>query len=405
MHQSSENNSNIKKVKFLIVALSISVSFNIALLINFVLVAIKEEKSFLVQKEALNTMPLENSPSMSFSNVMDHYFDRTIKELNGLLSDQTLLEEGYRIRDLALACLVNFHYFNVEKALSGVLLQQRTATFEKKDTGERFELVLYPGLNDSHFSGILRFIEQEKWPLTAEGLFYEIKKSYPLPDESLKEAFYHTPHFSTIELLMKRGHLTPPKEIILKLLISSDFHYLDKFINQLLVNGELSKEYLYPFFKQLIQVGSDTAATLLVELDPQYVLKSMEDYELKKVIKALKVKTDRTLYILRELISSLRSDEIRKEAAIKLYLLYSDIFPKDIQHIDILKKLLPKKETKPSITNPEQIVHVIKEGETLWLISKRYGISIDELAQANTLSKNKPLQIGKSLIIPVRKGT
>jgi hypothetical protein len=405
MHQNSENNINIKKVKFLIVALSISVSFNIALLINFVIVAMKEEKSFLVQKEALNTVPFENSPSLSFSNVMDDYFDRTSKELTGLLSDQTLLEEGYRIRDLALACLVNFHYFNLEKALSGVLLQQRTATFEKKDTGERFELVLYPGLHDSHFSGILRFIEQEKWPMTAEGLFYEIKKSYPQLDESLKEAFYHTPHFSTIELLMKRGHLTPPKEIILKLLKASDIHYLDKFINQLLVNGELSKEYLYPFFKQLIQVGSGTAATLLVELDPQYVLKSMEDYELKKVIKALKVKTDRTLYILRELISSLRSDEIRKEAAIKLYLLYSDIFPKDIQHIDILKKLLPKKETKLSITTPEQIVHVIKEGDTLWLISKRYGISIDELAQANTLSKNKPLQIGKSLIIPVRKGT
>ncbi|MBN1526690.1 MAG: peptidoglycan DD-metalloendopeptidase family protein [Candidatus Omnitrophica bacterium] len=43
--------------------------------------------------------------------------------------------------------------------------------------------------------------------------------------------------------------------------------------------------------------------------------------------------------------------------------------------------------------------HTVKSGETLWRISKMYGVDIGSLAQANSLS-NSTLKVGQRLVIP-----
>jgi len=45
--------------------------------------------------------------------------------------------------------------------------------------------------------------------------------------------------------------------------------------------------------------------------------------------------------------------------------------------------------------------HMVKRGETLSVVSKKYGISAAELAAANNLNAKKPLLAGQSLIIPM----
>jgi lipoprotein NlpD len=44
--------------------------------------------------------------------------------------------------------------------------------------------------------------------------------------------------------------------------------------------------------------------------------------------------------------------------------------------------------------------HTVRTGETLWSISKLYGVDVSELAKANFVSDSKSVEIGKVLTIP-----
>jgi LysM repeat protein len=44
--------------------------------------------------------------------------------------------------------------------------------------------------------------------------------------------------------------------------------------------------------------------------------------------------------------------------------------------------------------------HTVKRGETLYHVSKRYGISLSQLARANKLTINTRVMAGQKLTIP-----
>ena len=94
----------------------------------------------------------------------------TFRELVSYLTNRTLVEEGYSKRDLAVAALTAYHYFNIEKALSGKPEQIRIQRLSDEQTIE-----LYPSLTEAQFEAIIRFAYQEKWPLTAKGLSFSFK--------------------------------------------------------------------------------------------------------------------------------------------------------------------------------------------------------------------------------------
>jgi len=50
-------------------------------------------------------------------------------------------------------------------------------------------------------------------------------------------------------------------------------------------------------------------------------------------------------------------------------------------------------------------IHVVNRGDTLWQISRRYGVSINQIVQANQLSNNDVLVVGQALVIPSPSGT
>ena len=54
----------------------------------------------------------------------------------------------------------------------------------------------------------------------------------------------------------------------------------------------------------------------------------------------------------------------------------------------------------PSVTlDSDEIIYVVKPGDSLWSIAKKYNITVNELKDANNLSSNM-LSIGQQLIIP-----
>lgn len=46
--------------------------------------------------------------------------------------------------------------------------------------------------------------------------------------------------------------------------------------------------------------------------------------------------------------------------------------------------------------------HTVAKGDTLWTLSRQYGVSVGELATANNLAKTATLRIGQSLTVPAK---
>ena len=68
------------------------------------------------------------------------------------------------------------------------------------------------------------------------------------------------------------------------------------------------------------------------------------------------------------------------------------------------------KTTMPNIAKPsvhsKSGVHIVKAGENLYSISRLYGLTIDELCIMNGINKNSPLSIDQSLkIVEFSKGS
>jgi LysM repeat protein len=81
------------------------------------------------------------------------------------------------------------------------------------------------------------------------------------------------------------------------------------------------------------------------------------------------------------------------------------------QNVEALKKQKkPKAESKakpfppskPAVSTEKQY-HTVQKGETLYRISKKYGVSVEKLQKLNDLSADQPLRIGQKLLVSPRR--
>ena len=61
-------------------------------------------------------------------------------------------------------------------------------------------------------------------------------------------------------------------------------------------------------------------------------------------------------------------------------------------------KVKPSTPSKPPVLT-EKHYHIVQKGETLYWISKKYGISVEELRKLNNLSADQSLRTGQKLLI------
>jgi len=64
-------------------------------------------------------------------------------------------------------------------------------------------------------------------------------------------------------------------------------------------------------------------------------------------------------------------------------------------------KAKPSAPSKPAVSTENQY-HTVQKGETLYRISKKYGISVEELRKLNKLSADQPLRSGQKLLVSPR---
>ena len=48
----------------------------------------------------------------------------------------------------------------------------------------------------------------------------------------------------------------------------------------------------------------------------------------------------------------------------------------------------------------EPIIHIVQKGESLWVIARKYGVTVQAIADANNIEDKSLIKINQKLIIP-----
>lgn len=390
-----------KKSRFLTQALIFSGALNIGLLSSFFYLIIREKKEAF----AFEMQPSgKKSEKISNADILTGFATMSYAELVSLLDNVEPIEEGYKKRDLALASLVMFHFVDLEKALQGFPLQKRSLTFQRKDGPEQIAITVYPGLGDDQFKAVHQFLARERFPFTTKGLFFELQQAKMPRDRLLLEAFCYTPEFASVMTLLTRVGVALPQEYVVELVSQGSWDLLEQFTTQQRQLQDLSPDCLKNLLLQFIRSRSVMAAKIFLEWDREFILKKFDDADLMVLIDLFGEKSESIEKLLKELITSPRSDAVWKKAGEKLFIMAGLPLPDPYDHQITLRMFTtgypvastPKK--LPVLPKPKRVTHIVQPGENLWKIARKYKVSIEALKRANHLDTDK-LRPGKELVI------
>ncbi len=388
-----------RNVKYLLHGLIWSVAINIGLVTSLVCLSLRAPSSVgdrLCVKTADKPVLLHSSNLP----ILQRYFSYSFQDLVLQLSNSTLVRDGYKMRDLALSCLVAFHHFPVQRALGGFALSQREMTFVHVDGGECISIPLFPGLCDDHFQALVRFANAEKWPLTAEGLFYELKRQGVSAPASLQLAWTQTKEFSLVLRAFERVMEGVSSDLLYHMILEGDFDSFQSFLQKItwdassLTKAEVLRDYL--------NKGCVLAANLLVDLETEFALHDLSDEELVRLI-ALIQETKRADAFLKNTLQSMRSDRVHKKAAQKLYFFAKASCPTPYDHAIALQRFVPgykKVDTvEPMPKKPPSSLYVVQYGDSLWKIAKKYRTTVAKLKKRNNIKHEYLIQAGDELVV------
>jgi hypothetical protein len=341
-----------KKSRTLTQALIVSGALNIAFIGTLIAFSLKWAPVEQMMPESRKT------PLVSFE-VVSLYLPLNFEELVQCLTAKKMIEDGYLERDIALAILVEFHHFNLERALSGLSFEKRPVMFTNMEGGEEVHFTLFPGLTDGNFEALIHYAQKEKWPLTTQGLFLELKGGNR--DPSLIEAFRLSREVDELYSLFRSDE-------VISMALEGDFQALS-----------MPRKEMSEVLDRYLRFGSKVAVKFLFECDAESLIKRLDNQLIMEVLSKLDEGSPKIEAGLKLILSSPRPDEVRSLAGRQLHRFTGEVVAVTLQ---------------PSVRK-----HMIVYGDTLWELSKKYQVSIDQICEANHLEKGRPLKIGQELVI------
>ena len=308
------------------------------------------------------------------------------QELLPKLTSKRSIEHGYLERDLALAIITERDHFDLKRALGKPSLSQRKLILDPQHS-----LILFPGLADKQYQKIADFLQNEKWPFSPRGLFLQMQTTQDL---SLFQTFSQTPEFHQIHLLFARTDLPITKRVLLKMLIEGSWETLSRHLATQKQGSDFSETNRRELLQHYIAAGSKTAAYLLLITDPDYAIHQLDDSTVCEIIALIPEKTQEAVLFVQALLDSSRGEPVHRHALAQLGQ-YSGrgLTPRPAEG-----ELRPAFRERPP-ASPDPRLHIIQPGESLWLLSSKYNISIEDLMLHNHL-QTTVLQPGKTLKIP-----
>ncbi|MCH9609661.1 MAG: hypothetical protein S4CHLAM45_00500 [Chlamydiales bacterium] len=282
-------------------------------------------------------------------------------------SFETLIEnlKDPKCRKHALSALVKGHDFDVERAL-GSPPQKR--------------------LSDEDYKAICRFAKEEQYPFTARGLYKRLPETGKI--------FCFTPEFIQLQTLFARTQLPIENEILITLVSEGEFETLATYFRKQQEGANYEEGRRRQLLLDYIHDGSRTAAYLLLLTDYDFALATLPDEETVDLLQLLNVKTAEALRYCKALLDSSRSPLCKEKA--------SEIAGRFYRRPGegVLRPQWRERHPK-ALPND---THVIQPGESLWTISRKYRVSIEDLMKVNNLHSTT-LQPGRLLKIPHSRGS
>jgi LysM repeat protein len=410
-----QDNHWVRRTKWLTQALIISSTLNIGLIATFVYFVLKEKQEAM----AIELKPAATAKEGLVTNVqlLHSYSLLPYQELLLRLENKDLLEEGLTKRDLAIACLVAFHHFNLDKALGGLPLQKRTIPFTNHDGQETIDVPVFPGLADYQFQAILQYAKTEKWPLTCQGLFYEMKRSPISRDPSLLDAFYLSPEYHAVYTLLTKTGVDISREQTIELICEGEWKTLTDLTQQQRISLEMTPDRRRLFLFDYLHNRSKLAAKILLDTDLDFISKRLDDSQILTILDLYPDQSPILGNFAKELLASPRTDAVWKRAAAILFALAGEPFPEPYHHQIAIHRFLPQIAPKPpeippaiivqtkapvpaqSPAKPKKKLHTVEQGDNLWKIARKYQVSVEEIMRTNRMDTEK-LRPGKQLEIP-----
>lgn len=348
---------------------------------------------------------------LSNSEVLQVYGQLPYYQLIPKLENKQLVDNGYSVRDLALGCLVKFHYFDLSRALHG---QEKPKQNRNISFGKGREIVVFRDLTEEQYDAIVRFSKTERWPMTSQGLFLLLQQGNL--DNSLVDAFLQTKEYMTVEMLFNRSESKVLKSEILKVLMEGSWEMLAAFASQQHTLQDLSPPRRQSFLLQYIDNNSAAAAYLLLKTDGSFASQKLDDVHVIKILSLLNEQTIESETFSLSLISSPRSDEVLKHATNRLYAYVGatpPVTPPKPKKNIVADTTPIAKPTKVAVATPpvkpkpipvakpaKQKTYTVQSGDSLWKIAKKNKTSIQSLTQLNSnIDEKTTLKPGMVLII------
>jgi len=398
MAQRTHTDPWVKKAKWLTQALIISGTLNVGLLCTFIYSAVKDAGRPLAGS-AYPPKDVDLSSKKGLQDLLASYSRLSFQDLLLRLANTELVEAGFSRRDVALACLTRFHHFNLERALGGGTLEKRKISFKHQEGSETLTLDIYPGLADYQYQAIVHYAKTEKWPLTPQGLFFEIQATRPPFDPSLLETFYLTGEFHYLQLLFSKTGVALKKEHLVALLSQASWPTLSETAEYLRQNSNFTLSERRHFLQRLLSDDSKLAAKILLDTDQEYCLKNLDN---DTVITLCKLLGDRAnTSFLRGLLNSPRPDAVWKKAASILYEQAAEEIPEALELDSAKRRFIELKADTPPLPRKAKtsIAYTVVAGDSLWKIARDHKTTIAKLREANNLESDT-LKIGQALKIP-----
>lgn len=360
----------IKRIRHLSQALIISGALNIGVLSMLLYWMLRERPPTPyceLKPASFEQQQIPLADQRGFTEVLTQLSQLPFTQLVELLSHNQLVENGYAEQDLALACLMAFHHFDIQRALpkNAQPQQKRLLAWKPKGQKDSITLLVYPDLTQQQFDSLIQFAKTERWPLTAEGLFSLLKEQIDKNDldHDLVETFVLTPEFWTAELLFNRSGQHISKQEILNVLLEGNWSILKQFVNQQRQVHDSSEARRQKFLLDYLKAGSPSAAALLLKMDWDFSSKKLDDQQAIAILQKMPVHLPESIRFAKEMLTSPRSTNVWKQASQWLYTQAGETMPKAWDYQAALTRFVPEnpkielvsKPTTPAPTLPPPI--------------------------------------------------
>ncbi|EGK68926.1 putative exported protein [Chlamydia abortus LLG] len=296
---------------------------------------------------------------------LERLSEASLEELYRLLDEDHLLY-GRPLKLWALS--VAIHAYDVD--VGGALSHPLTFT-QLRSQGKTW---LLPNIDEKEYGLVRRYLSRERYPFTTRGLFRAISTHLEqgAVDEDCLYHFCHTPEFLYFRtLLCGAEERVSSVASLARMVIHNGEAMFFSLCNENHRATAISPEQRQKVLLTYTSVGEPLAALLLLVYDADWVLHTFTDEDLKTFVALLPKESPYTQDFIHRIVETPRSFIVEAEKA-------------------------------EACVTEEPIVYedyVVKEGDSLWLIARRFGVTIEDIMRVNHLSHHRLLP-GKHLKLP-----